>query len=437
MMTMFHRHTATNSMQHAAILGATFLWIGLTWESPAGIAQVNGDQDLRWTTDLEPLFSQNHAIEFEWKLTRECLVSDEVLRKELKFKGTAHELNQTQVVQYQSRHPCVRTHRALTMQTFQSKGPNLQPEASSAEGGTRSPVVAKEGKFVSRTVEQEFAFDDPYCYSGTMDITGIVGQSKHDMLLKCTLQQEIDEDPHGSLAWNEFLYRAGLFFPGTAVEMGKPPTALPLFWLATESGHRLVASRIAAEKEVEVVFEETGGGHRNQLVFRTGRRYMIRSWEVIDQKLQKVLLHRYEGQVAVPGTQFDVPQTIVSEYFRWETNPERVFQRPVVRETLKLIRADVSSSSQVCGLDYRQPGDYIADRTLPESSHFSNGQVQYQVPANPKDLERAIEAARKGQKVTPVRRRWMKLLGITLGLLVAGILCWKGIGMSKNSRVGR
>jgi hypothetical protein len=44
-------------------------------------------------------------------------------------------------------------------------------------------------------------------------------------------------------------------------------------------------------------------------------------------------------------------------------------------------------------LDYKEPGTLVADYTLPEAKH-SQGGVTYRIPADPRDLDKAIAEAR-------------------------------------------
>jgi hypothetical protein len=95
-----------------------------------------------------------------------------------------------------------------------------------------------------------------------------------------------------------------------------------------------------------------------------------------------------------------------------------VTKQPLLNEIFSVneISTQAIDKNQFCLREnYRVPGTNVSDFTLGEGSNGYG--VQYEIPANPEDLDRVIETARTGRPYVPPNHRPL-VLAITVVLLV-------------------
>lgn len=147
--------------------------------------------------------------------------------------------------------------------------------------------------------------------------------------------------------------------------------------------------------------------------------------------------HRKEllGEVAtasdykmIPDTEFGLPRHVSVAFIR---DGDELYRESY--DVVELNKAPVKEDRFVI-TDLR-PGVTIADGTLPEASARPGGRITYVVPARSEDLEKAIEAAKRGQKfdspMTPENntgsrlRQWLIAVNLVVVILLVAIFSWR------------
>jgi hypothetical protein len=360
------------------------------------------------------------ALEFEWTAERASPLAPAALKRELRYPGAAEVFPYRERVRYTILHPRVRAYRQIDKLTESVVAPHLSANRPSPEAkGASSPRGAST---LSRDIlEQEAAIGANVCYEGTWHLQGPDPRGEHKMLILTRLDEMRATDSLGRIIWPDFVVESGVFLPAAVREIGLAPCPLPLHWSNGFPDSPRLKSTEREASAIRFVFEHPTTGETENLLVDIENGYKIQEWTTSDADGRLLQRRNYSGSREVPGTKLVLPTSIRKEYFRWETNPEHVAKEPCVVFTYRLERvAKVSGSEDVFRLDYNDPGDFIADRTLPEGKQLPEGQVQYRIPADPGDLNSVIEAAKGGGAILGERpkshRMW--LIGANLALLI-------------------
>jgi hypothetical protein len=113
---------------------------------------------------------------------------------------------------------------------------------------------------------------------------------------------------------------------------------------------------------------------------------------------------------------FSLPTRCRVEYFQYADSEVVSIETPLFTEHYTVTRLEQEPiDEREFVLVYKTPGTTIADGTLPGAERAPDGQITYQVPIDPHDLDRVIELAMK--KYAP--SVWLPLFA---GTFIAGVL---------------
>jgi len=101
----------------------------------------------------------------------------------------------------------------------------------------------------------------------------------------------------------------------------------------------------------------------------------------------------------IPGKSVFVPRETIVEYFTNESPDAEITSTALYRETFELLNMSTKINRKQFDLrnSYIEPGTRIADRVTVKNDIG----LQYDILANPADLDRVIEAARTGKDFVP------------------------------------
>jgi hypothetical protein len=128
--------------------------------------------------------------------------------------------------------------------------------------------------------------------------------------------------------------------------------------------------------------------------------------------------------------------TSFTDYYTSEgSHPGEIFESPFVTHVIEFSKYSTTPVPDgQFTLNYTSPGTYVTDKTLPEAKALPSGAVRYRVPANPEDLNRVIEEARKGDTASSPRLtlKIVLMIGntIALGALFAYLVIRRRVAKS-------
>jgi hypothetical protein len=153
--------------------------------------------------------------------------------------------------------------------------------------------------------------------------------------------------------------------------------------------------------------------------------YAVRRWQQLSEDGRLRTQSDCTEHEKLPGYEIWLPRKCRTDYYIYEgTFPGEVFDTP-----LEITLMDVSEfgtkpvADEQFTLKYTIPGTQITDYTLPESKLGSGG-VSYRIPANPEDLDSAVEEARELTQAMAGRDKWSNAL--KMALLVGNVVALGG-----------
>jgi hypothetical protein len=156
--------------------------------------------------------------------------------------------------------------------------------------------------------------------------------------------------------------------------------------------------------------------------------YCVRRCQVRNTDGQLRLQWDCTGAERLEGHQIWLPRKWVTDFYSWRNYPGEFFDKPFVSEVQEVQEFSTKPvADERFELKYTEPGTVVGDHTLPESK-LGAGEVHYQIPANPEDLDRAIEEARALRRAQAEGATWAKKYKavsiIVTVLVVAGVLAY-------------
>jgi hypothetical protein len=266
-------------------------------------------------------------------------------------------------------------------------------------------------------VEQEIACNGKKFFSGNPNTSG--GKKLHDAIIIVDSLQKLSKQ---RILTADFVYQAGFRLPENADSVA---TASPVSLLLEELS---LGGQLQQVTTIEI-----GGASFTQVdVQMDGEKHLF----VLDPKRNYALRRRTtyyktgdisanvdcDDFVQLTDTPLWFPRRIkVEMYFPGYSNTKPlVLEEYVVSE---LHNNPIPDSQFV--LEYKEPGTHVADGTLPGAETKESGRVSYVVPADPKDLDKAIELATYGLQ----QKRGLPwfLIGnlVLLTCFVVGILLYR------------
>ncbi|QDU11433.1 hypothetical protein [Gimesia aquarii] len=340
------------------------------------------------------------SLTVEWSTKRKLLIPPDEFKEKVKFPAYSEEFGFYQFTRYSYQHPYARGFRQI--ESLQNVAGMTNDLSKTSMTPTKPTVLSRKApsqnktQFIQTVTKQEVAIQLEKVFEGTLEVPDSIVPDSICMLMISTLDELKTESPHAKFIWPDYLKLAGYFFPETPMEVGLKPVPLPVRWSQNAQESNKLTLLNNQDGKTELVFHDSNSSLTEKLHFSNTSKYAVESRELFDASDRIIRRYHYQGSVNIEGTTFYLPEKIRVEYFNWETNSEYVSFTPIVEITYEL--KDISYGpypDEYFTLNYNTPGDMIADRTLPESSTFPEGQVQYRIPSNPADLKRVIEKAKK------------------------------------------
>lgn len=117
------------------------------------------------------------------------------------------------------------------------------------------------------------------------------------------------------------------------------------------------------------------------------------------------------------------------QYDRWPTKPSGVlFSEEMTLEEFQLLDSLDDSQISLLRGDYNRPGTMVSDSTHPKAKDLPGGVLSYVIPADPKDLDKAIEDGIAGKlfSESSSRRRVHLLLAINgVAVILLLVFLWR------------
>jgi hypothetical protein len=244
--------------------------------------------------------------------------------------------------------------------------------------------------------EQEISFDREKYYSSS-------AQRPNSLTIIESADKMMAKGSKALIGACPYLDQAGFLMPQTVAELRtKQPSTHLLSYL--DAGAQVI--EINKEKlgdSTYVVIELAKDKQKHRFFLDPTMRYALRRRMVWSPSGWLELIIDCSDFIKLSGSDHWLPRRIHSEQY-YKDDP---LGKPFLVETLmvsELHNNPIPPSQFV--LNYNQAGNRVADGTLPGADNFPSGRVYYEVPANPGDLDAAIQAAIEGKRFTP---SWFRL----------------------------
>jgi hypothetical protein len=204
----------------------------------------------------------------------------------------------------------------------------------------------------------------------------------------------------------EYTIKIGYKFPRLGKELGEPMQSYILF--LADKGEVLKSYSQTLDGDAAFVIELKANylldGPKADSLFTfwllPKHNYALKQCEV--KSLDGQLVHRFVNDdfFQVPGKTVYLPRKTVTTSYAYLTRPSKISSSPICTEITNLEEVstkEIDDDQFNLLLKYTESGTKIGDRSL-EDSKFG---VQYTIPANPADLDRAIDAAAEGKEFVP------------------------------------
>jgi len=233
------------------------------------------------------------------------------------------------------------------------------------------------------------------------------------------LEREAERSTRGDkkpLFPSRYFEAIGLDMPDTIAELrdGKAPR------------HMILSLLSAPSVGLETVTKEEGGtliqlGNKtDQLRYRfwlaADRGYALEKWQMLawdDRILISYFLNQHE---LIPGTNCWAPRmALIEEYVRPSLEPH---DTPLLLREIEVQRITRTTPEATrFALDYDKiPGVWVYNGIHPDAKLFPRGEIAYQAPATPEDLERMVRQLTSGDG-----RRAVLWASLVIGIMVASV----------------
>lgn len=268
---------------------------------------------------------------------------------------------------------------------------------------------------------QEFAYDGSKCYHGSPDLGKVLGIRY--------LQQAVKEYGGAQLLRSVFFSNAGLAAPNKVADIAQgltSPRSRVIQLL--EGGGTLDASEMVDLDGIQCLRVTIRSvDHLHSFFLDPSLRYATRRYELARSEgadrrvIQIATADQFTELDEASG--FSLPTKCRVDYFQfarsdfvWGTKPLFTERYTVTR----LEREPIDEREFV--LVYATPGTYIGDGTLPGAESAPEGRIEYEVPVDPRDLDRVIELAIK--KYVPQESLWLRFSVWTFTAGVVVFVIW-------------
>jgi hypothetical protein len=169
------------------------------------------------------------------------------------------------------------------------------------------------------------------------------------------------------------------------------------------------------------VVELLSGGKKHRFWLDPALGHAVRRHEVRTDSGALAVVSENSDFVKLTDPEIWLPRRCRAE---WHTWPWVKDKEPPSRETALVVDIQATRlertkiAPEKFTLKYDKPGSYISDARLPGAEKSERGRIDFIVPADPANLQEAVQAAQEGPDYVPPRRRLF--LWIILGILALG-----------------
>lgn len=234
-----------------------------------------------------------------------------------------------------------------------------------------------------------------------------------------------------------YFEQAGFAIPRAISELRNGAPSLPLYLL--DHGADFTGIYEASTAGVDcVVIELQDQNLRKRFFLDASRAHAVLRREELSESGQLTAVAEMRDFVKFSDPDLWLPKHCDVAYHTWWTIPDVVTDEPLA--TLKIDVSDINKEKIPLDrftLAYTTPGTHVADATLPQAEDTPDEVVNYTVPANPRDLDAAIDAAAKDRPFVPSAlggaSRWFVIVNIIILALVIAAVGYQYLRASPKS----
>jgi hypothetical protein len=295
-------------------------------------------------------------------------------------------------------------------------------------------TVQPDGKV--KEIEIETAWDGQFWSSGNK------AKRTDPRLMIETLDNLRAKQPEMKLFPQDYFEEAGYYLFNKPATVTREPQCLILYLVA--NGAKPTAVREEKLDGLAVLTVELAGKEQTyRFVLDPARGYAVLRRE--ERATSGALAVQVENSDFVKLSDPDLwlPRKSDATWYTWSALPDRYTApfstTPLVTVHLvvdDLRREKVDADRFV--LEYKTPGAVVSSARIPGAEKAKRGMIAYRVPADPTDLDAAIQAAREKQTFAPPSHRGLIYVGLAAAgvLLAAGAFAWwRRAGSSRRPAV--
>jgi len=357
-----------------------------------------------WASKASPLF-------VEWKIKKNSNLPPDQMFERLKMTPTPFF--------FQS----IQASFATQGGRFLSIQPIAKVTMQKKDAGTKEKVVQS-------MADLEVSFDGSIVYNGT--------KGKDSVLIINPLAKAIAEHPDDPVARQpEYLRLIGYEIPDCYAELKtNPMVRSAVVRLASENENRVNISP-ATIRGKEVVCVRILNSHLDKAWFLDpNRSHLPVGWEEYSASGKVAARAVFEEFETLPRSKLILPRLVHVTHYGISEVADQAASEVLFHTEVAVVKfSDETLPPETFVLDYKMPGAIVGNSALPEAKEKPSGQIVYIVPANPADLEEAIEKASK----SVVGNNWrhgprIALLVVSAGLLLMVVAyLWRRRRLRQNS----
>ncbi len=302
-----------------------------------------------------------------------------------------------------------------------------------------SGILKDPSEFIS--IRGYFQKTTELSFDGTHFFNGIPENGKYpptllvyhrDHAIKNAIKQEMSEETTQKRWRHNYWHEAGFDVPTNEYDYVEPQISSLVLHLASlphaKSDYELTT--LAGESSEKVAISTDNGRHVFYLDPNLHR--AVRRHEEYDQQNRLLSITTANDFRSIPNTKnLHLPFQINVQYFQWRRFPASPSKTALFESQYSLLSFEkASSTADEFVLNYKnQSGALVGDDRIATADQRETGLVNYTVPANPQDLDAAIQHAIDGTPFMPrelamrsSRRRILLLVANGLIIVILGVI---------------
>lgn len=276
---------------------------------------------------------------------------------------------------------------------------------------TGEPLLGK--TLINVTDEDTYLIKSQVFYSASPDPSG-----KAPLLVINPLSTLVRNAPTAIVMQAYYLRAAGFQMPRFPAEFGRPTNHVLIDLLQSDARINSVKQETSGEKTLVTIEVELGERTYNFSLDPTIN-YAVVSWEeFVNERLTKACISSDFSQIDSRGLW--LPKRITVRHHNYFREPDKFHDVALFTDAFLVTSFDASPIPESAFvLDYSDPGAYVSDGTLPTAKSRKSGRIDYQIPADPEDLDRVVEEAIRGKKAAGRHFYWLVGTTVLFGLVIA------------------